>query len=269
MRFYKSFLFLFFIDFLLIGLVVLFLDIQYLIPAVACIAVLDGLLLFFMSFYLKRKNIFSAFPPDDSYGLSLLFEKLKKEYQVDNVQLLKVNNLSPSFFYFASPQQSFIALSEDILENFSKENIQFLLSYAFHFIKSGDLLFLTLLSSALYFLQRFFYFLNYPLFFVRKRMKKRGSLAVAFVFLLLSGMTRKIFLRGDTFLSSHQNLKENQALFLWRMDSFLKLHSPKISPFMSPLFLTNPLTDSYSECYVPLQPLMEKRMKLLIGSYPP
>ena len=198
----------------------------------------------------------------------MIFEDIKNSWNLKNVQLLKAKQLS-SFFCFSWGKKSFIVLSEDILERFSKEDIKCLLAYPFQLVRSGDLLFLTLLSSFLLLTEKLIYFLNYPLSFFRKKPIKKENLILVLVLKVLSSMTKRIFCRTDQNLLLNKNDKNQQAFFLWKLDSLLKINPPKISLFLAPLFLTNPLTDSDWGCYISLQPLIKDRVKSLIGIYPP
>ena len=270
MKFYKSFLFLLILNLLLVTPLLFFLDLRFFILLFVFLSLLNAFLLFFAGFYLRKTFLFSTFPPDDTYGVSLAFEELKKSSGLKNIQLLKTRQLNSAFFCFAYDSRSFVVLSEGILESFSKENIRCLLSYPFQMISSGDLFFLTLLSGFLLLLERVLNFLNYPLsFFNKKKSLKRESLFIAFVLKILSLMTKPIFYKVDKKLLLKSGGREQQALFLWRLDSFMRLNPPGVRPFLAPLFLTNPLTKSSWEHYISLQPLMEARLRSFGVSYPP
>ena len=270
MKFYKSFLFLLILNLLLVLPLLFFLDLRFFVLLFVFLSLLNAFLLFSAGFYLRKTFLFSTFPPDDPYGVSLAFEELKKSSGLKNIQLLKTKQLNSAFFCFSYGSRSFVVLSEDILESFSKENIRCLLSYPFQMVQSGDLFFLTLLSGFLLLLEKFVSFLNYPLsFFNRKKSLKRESLFMVFVLKVLSLMTKTIFYKTDKKLLLEEGDKEQQALFLWRLDSLMKLNPPAVRPFSAPLFLTNPLTKSSWEHYISLQPLMEARLRSFGVSYPP
>lgn len=273
MRFYKSFLFLFCLNFLFICPVWLFFDLRFLVPVFAFLFFLNLFLLFFNRFYFKKNFAFSFFAPEDAYGVHLIFEGLKTTYNLDNIQLLKVKHLSCSFFYFNGWNKSFVALSEDLLEIFSKEDIRRLLCYPFQMEKSGDLFFLTLLSNFIFVIEfvigKLLYYLNYPLFLFRQKLVKKENLILVFVLRALSLMTKTIFYNLDKSLLSDKNENEKLAILLWRLHSLVKIKPPKVFPFMSPLFLTNPLTDLSWECYISLQPSIKERVESLGVSYPP
>ena len=269
MKFYKSFLFLLGLNLFLIWPVVLFVDLKFLIPAFVGLLILDLFLLFFSGFYLRKKFTFSVFSLDDPYEVNQLFENLKRDYNLKNIQLLKIKDENYSFFYFSYGGQSFVVLSENILENFSQEDIKCFLAYPFQMILSGHLLFLTLLSGFLFLMEKISYFLNYPLSFFKRKPLKKESLFLVFVLKGLSFMTRKIFYKMDQNLYLKEDERKKQALFLWRLDGLTSVKSLKVSPFLAPLFLTNPLTNSDWKGYISLQPLIENRVRALIGSYPP
>ena len=127
---------------------------------------------------------------------------------------LKIKNENYSFFYFSCGGQSFVVLSEDILENFSQEDIKCFLTYPFQMILSGDLLFLTLLSGFLFLIEKISYFLNYPLsFFKRKILSKKKVSVLVFVLKGLSLMTRKIFYNMDKNLCLNRGMKEKNRLY--------------------------------------------------------
>ena len=270
MKFYKSFLFLLILNCLLVLPMLVFLDLRFFILIFVFLSLLNTFLLFFAGFYLHKTFLFSAFPPDDPYGVSLAFEELKKSSGLKNIQLLKIKQLNSAFFCFSYGSQSFVVLSEDILESFSKENIRCLLSYPFQMVQSGDLFFLTILSGFLLFLEKILGFLNYPLsFFKSKKSLKKESLFMVFVLKVLSLMTKTIFYKTDKKLLSKTGDKGQQALFLWRLDSLMKLNPPNVRPFLASLFVTNPLTKSSWEHYISLQPLIEARLRSFDVPYPP
>ena len=271
MKFYKSFLFLFGLNFFLVWPVWFLLDLRFLIPAVCFLFFFNLFLLFFSGFYLKKTFLFSVFALEDSYGVSKAFEDLKTKCNLKNVQLLKAENLNSSFFYFSFGPQSFVVLSEDILESFSQKEVKHFLAYPFKMIQSGDSMFLTLLSSFLLLLEHILYFLNYPLSFFKKNSYKKENLIMVFVLKALSLMTKRIFYNMDKnlLLKNSENEREKKALLLWKLDGLMKNNPPLMSPFLAPLFLVNPLTDSDWGCYISLQPLIKSRVRSLIGAYPP
>ena len=227
--------------------------------------------MFFTGFHLRKSFSFSAFAPEEPFGVHLIFEDLKKTCNLSNVQLLKIKQSGFFFFYFGNGCQFFVVLSEDFLESFSKEDIKCLLSYPFRMIQSGDLAFLTLLSGFLFLMEKLLYFLNYPFFSFKKNPDKKENLIFIFFLKILSPITKKIFYNQDKnlFLGKDKKNKKKQALFLWKLDNLMTVKSPKIFPFMAPLFLTNPLTNSVWQCYISLQPLIKDRVKTLTGTYPP
>lgn len=268
MRFYKSVLFLLGLNAVLL-LPVALLSLKYLILAFVFLIVLDLFLLFFSGFHLQKKFSFSVFPPEDFYGAGRIFDNLKKHYALKNVQLFKVKEPSYSFFCFQNGRRVFVVLSEDLLEIFSKEDIKCLLSYPFQMARSGDLLFLTIISNFLFLVEKFSYFLNYPLYFFGKRNPERKALLVVLVLKTMSFMTKGIFEKADRNFSSTKGEKGGQALILWSLDSLMRVKNQQISSFLAPLFLMNPLTDSVWESYISLQPLIKDRVKGLTGIYPP
>ena len=306
-NFYKSFLFLFVLSALLIGLTGLLFPVRFLIPAFVISFVLSVFLLFFMTAYVKKNYLFSAVPPDDSCELYSIFQQLKKQYNLKDVQLIKLKEIDSACFYLSDLRGSLIVLSDNTLNSFNPEELACFLSYAFQKIKSGDALFLTVLSSFLFLVEKFFYILSYPFTVFKnkktavldqeldslvstgdshfygkdgvnklmdkdKRYKGLNKLGMGFVFRILSLMTRNIFYNNDRLLYKSDAFKEkkrNQALFLWKLDSFLSLNPPHLPYFFAPVFLTNFLTNLMEKDYIPLQPLIKNRVKNLVGTYPP
>ena len=268
MKFYKTFLFLFSLNALLLLPVALLFNVRFLIPTCVFIIALDIFLLFFTIIYIKRAYLFSAFPPDDSYKFYPAFKKLKQQYSLKNIQLLKLQELNSAVFYASDFSGSIIVLSENILESFSQKDIERFLSYAFQKIKSGDLLFLTVLSAFLFLFGKVFYILNYPFIFLKK--KKSDHFELAGLLRVLSMITKSVFYNNDKkLLSQEEKNGKNQALFLWKLESFIKLNPPQLPAFFAPLFLTNFLTNPNRKGYIALQPLIKNRLKKLVGSFPP
>ena len=213
MKFYKSFLFLFILNSLFIGLASFFLSLHFFIPLFVFLLVLNVYLLFFTPYNLKKSFEFSAFAPEDPFQLHASFKALKKEYDLKNIQLLKVKSEEPLFFFFSGGRRSFVAFSETFLQTFSKKDIKCFLSYPFVMAKSQDLLFLSLLSRFLFLTQKISYFLSYPLliFFKSARLKKQDkeSLLLALMLKILYFWTKKIFFKADKAISKHTNPQTN------------------------------------------------------------
>ncbi|MCZ0932303.1 MAG: hypothetical protein OXJ52_04015 [Oligoflexia bacterium] len=267
-KFYKTFLFLFSLNALLILPAGLLFSIRFLIPVSLFAFFLDIFLLFFMPAYVKKTYLFSVFPPDDPYKLCSAFKRLKTDHNLKNVQLLKLQGLDSVCFYLSSFNSSIIVLSENILESFSQKDITCFLSYAFQKIQSGDSLFLTVLSAFIFLWGKFFYILSYPFVFFKK--KKTDRLEMALILKTLSFMTKSVFYNNDKkLLLKNKTAGRDQALFLWKLDSFITLNPPQLPVFLAPLFLTNFLTNSHEKDYISLQPLIKNRVENLVGSYPP
>ncbi len=269
MKFYKSFLFLFILNSFFVWPVLLFLKTEILIPVFVFLFLFDLFLLFFVGIYLKRHFSYSAFTPDDPYGISLIFENLKKIHKLKNIYLFKTKELKSAFFCFSVGKKSFIVLSENLLENLSKQNRECLLHYPLQMIKSGDLFFLTLISGFLFFIDKFLYFLNYPVYLFKNKSVKKEYLSLIFILKIMSLITKKIFYNTDKRIFFNKAKKIQQGVFLWKLDSITTVCPPKTPFFMTPLFLTNPLADSGWRSYISLQPLMKNRLKALDIPYPP
>ena len=266
MIFYKSFFFLFILDFLIFFLIWLVFGISFFIFGFVFIFSLNCFLLFFTDLYFKRISPFSVFAPDDPYGLYSFMENLKKDYQTENIKLLKTKKLNHSFFCFSKGRKGFIVLSEDLIERLSREEIYCLLVYAFEMARSGDMVFFSILSRFIFLLETLLYFISYPLYFFRG---KTGNENLILVFFLkaLSFITKMVFTGLDQSFKFRE--REKQGFLLWRLHSLAKTTQPKVSFFMAPLFLINPLTGFLWGCYISLQPPINKRLEALGVFYPP
>ena len=108
-----------------------------------------------------------------------------------------------------------------------------------------------------------------------------NQMGMGLAFGILSLMTRNLFYNNDRLLYQNDSMWKNsntaklkervrkQALFLWKLDSFLALNPPQLPLFFAPLFLTNFLTNLSKKDYIPLQPSIKNRVKKLVGGYPP
>ena len=281
MKFYKSLLFLLTINlFCAISIWAVF-GLRFLIPAFVFLLALNPFLIFFNHFYFA-KQAFSFFTPDDPYRLNQTFEDLKKIYKIKNVQLVKTKNQTGySVFYFTKGNKYFIAFSEGFLESFSKKDIKVLLSYVFQMIQTGDVFFLSLLSGFLFLIEKIIYSLNYPFSLLTKKAPKKENLILIAFFRAFSLITRKIYKKldkvfsfqetekGQRAFSFQKKEKEQLALLLWKMHCLAKVCPEKTPPFLAPLFLINPLTDSGWDCYISLHPLIRDRLQSLGVNYPP
>ncbi len=270
-KFYKSYIFLLVLNGLLILPIFFFGEFKLLIPAFASILTLDLFLLLFPDFYLRKKIPLSSYVPKDPYGAQAIFETLKKKYGMPKARLFKPTNNPSSFFYFFSFEGPCVVLSEDILEKFPQKDIKYLLSYPFYFARSGDLLFLSLLSAFLWIMEKIARFLSYPLFRLfrpRKGLQKEPFFLVL-ILKILSLITKRIFYQADAHFTLSKEDKASLALLLWKLDSLVKVRPPKALPFTLPLFLIKALTSTGKGPYTSLQPLIKKRIRFLTGVYPP
>ena len=268
MKFYKSFLFLFIFNLCFILPTWFLFKVQFLIPLFVFLSALNLFLIFSSFLYFTKQN-FTAFPPDDPYSVSKIFENLKTDYKISNVQLLKTSNTNYSIFYFSGGNKSFIVLSEKLLECFSKKDIRYLLSYPFQMIQTGDLFFLSLLSGFLFLIEKILYGLNYPLRLILRRPYKKEMFSLILLLKSCSFITKKLYRNLDKSFSNQKQDMEKQSLVLWKLHSLTKVCPPKMPFFTAPLFLTNPLTDSQWECYISLQPFIKERIEALNMAYPP
>ncbi|MBC6414967.1 MAG: hypothetical protein GDA46_01030 [Bdellovibrionales bacterium] len=237
------------------------------VPLSLFLICLNVFLCAFTDFYCKKTYELSHFPRDDFYGISVLFEKLKKEQEVQKVKLLKLKRGISLGFCWSGFQGSTIALSESFLENFDKKEITFFLLYAFKSIKSGNLFFLSLLSSFLFIYLKIAFILSYPLISFRKRDKKQSFLE-QMAFKILSFISKPLFYKLDKNLVLSKKDKREQAFFLLNLDSFMRFQVHQEIPlFLSPLFLVKPFLDSIN--LSPLQPDVKNRIKKLTKTYPP
>lgn len=264
--FYKSFLFLTALTALFLAATFFLLEIRFLIPTALLLICLNLFLCFFAGYFIKKNYRFSHFPKDDFYGASALFEEFKKKNGNPRVQLLKSEE--PPCLYWSGLQGSVIALSEDFLESFNKEQTGCFFAYAFKKIKSGDLFFFSLLSSFLYLTLKPASILGHPLFF--KRGKKERNFLEKGLIKLLSLTVQPLFYKTDKELFKTPEQKREQALFLWNLESFTRLKKQKTPLFLSPLCLIDPLAGSFEEeNQTVLQPRVKNRLKKLIKTYPP
>ena len=264
--FYKSLLFIMLWNALFLLLAFLLLEIHFLIPVIVLLLFFNLFLALFTHHFIKKNYPFSHFPPDDPYGVSALFEEFKKKNPDLKVQLLKSQELSS--LYWSGFEGTVIALSEDFLENFSQEELNCFLAYAFKKTRSGDLFFLSLLSSFLYLILKPVFVLDFPLFLKRGK-EERGFLQKGLI-RLLSLATKPLFYKIDRQLFKKTEQKRNQAWLLWNLESFTRLQKQKIPLFLSSLCLIKPFSGHFKEEKSPsLQPSVKNRLKKLINTYPP
>ena len=264
--FYKSFLFLALWNGLFLLMTFLFFEIRFLIPIIFLLIFLNLFLCLFTDYFIRKKYVFSHFPRDDSYGVSNLFENFKKKHANLKVQLLKSQELN--CLYWSGFNGAVIVLSEGFLETFDKKQLNCFFAYAFKKINSGNLFFLSLLSSFLYLSLKPAFLLSYPLF-VKKKKKERVFLQKGLMGLLCLS-TKPLFYKTDRELFKSSDKKREQALFLWNLESFTRLQKHRIPLFLSPLYLIDPFAGHFNEekaCS--LQPSVKNRLKKLINTYPP
>ena len=264
--FYKSLLFLMLWNALFLLMTLLFLELRFLIPVLLLLLFFNLFLCLWTDHFIKKNYDFSHFPKDDFYGASALFEDFKKKYPDLKVQLLKSDNFPA--LYWNGFQGAVITLSEDFLENFNKEQLKCFFAYAFQKIRSGDLFFLSLLSSFLYLSLKPALILGYPLF-VKKRKKERVFLQKGLI-QLLSLSTKPLFYKTDRKLFKNPEGKREQAWFLWSLESFTRLQKQKIPLFLSPLYPIDPFAGYFEkEKLTSLHPSVKNRLKKLTNTYPP
>ena len=264
--FYRPFLFLLGWNALFLLLTLVVLELRFLIPVTLILLFFNLFLCFFTDYFIKKHYSFSHFPRDDFYGVYHLFEEFKKKNKDLKVQLLKSQELN--FFYWSGSQGAVIVLSEDFLETFNKKELNCFFTYAFKKIRSGDLFFLSVLSSFLYLSLKPAFILSYPLF-VKKRKKELVFLQKGLIG-MLSLLTKPLFYKTDRELFKKSEQKREQALFLWNLESLIRLQNQKIPLFLSPLCLIDPHIGSHEgENQISLHPNVKNRLEKLTNTYPP
>ena len=272
MRFAKSFLFLFALNFLpLLLFSVFFLNF---IPLLLFVLLpLNLFLIFFPSLYLKKD--LNVIPPSEPYGLHFAVkEQTERQKTAEQLFFLKTKKLEQAFFCWSEGQKLFAVFSEDLLESLSRRELTLLLSYPFQMARSGDLQVLRLFSSFLFLLSGFFKFWQKALsilkrpFFKPKR-ERPESRIFCLVLRLFSPLIKRIYLRADKNLPINKEDRHTQALLIWKLQSLLQLTPLKDSMFLSPLFLAHPLPSIVAREGKGLHPCIQKRVQALIHTYPP
>ena len=266
LKFYKSFLFLFSLNALVLLLGGLVLDLRFLILVMGFIFVLNAFLCFFTSFYLDKHFSFSVFPKEDFYGISKLFEQIKQNYPSSRLELLKSEG---SFcLYWTVWNRSKLAVSEDFLENFPPKDREIFLSYVFRLEQSRDLVFISLFSAFLFLFQKGARILSYPLIRLGMAIRPKKAQKSGFdkASLWLFSLFMKSFLyQTDQKLLQNSEEKSQQALFLWNLDSWTRFQEELNLPlFLAPLGLANPLKQELLGYY----PSIKQRIKKLTGDFP-
>ena len=265
MKFYKSLLFLFVLNLLILGPAgVLWGFSAGLLLLVPCLTA-NALMLIAPGFYLKKLFKLSRFPEEDFYGLHKAFKGLKPPGQ--SLQLFKANKKTGVCIAFWTKEGGALALSEDLLESLSFKDRQQLLRLFFSLTaRKGELLFLTLLSGFLLMAEKTSAFFSRWLF-LKRRPKAAPGLILAPICKILAGLSRRLFWQIDK--NQPQKLKPGQALLLYRLDGLTKARSGRPPLFCAPLFLTDPLTSPFYKGYASFHPQAKERIQGLIGRYPP
>ncbi|MCY4513020.1 MAG: hypothetical protein OXB86_04965 [Bdellovibrionales bacterium] len=240
----------------------LFLDWQYLIPALALLGAMDLFL-----FFVYEKQLFSSLPltplpPEDPWNLHSLLKKSSPSLPV-TLYLIKVPY--PISLCFGNFGFCRIVFSEKLLEMLSPEEKEIILSYYVQAGTRGWVFFFTLISALLKGANGFFVILNLP----NRLFQKKQTMNIVFRLFLqgLSPFLRKIHLHLDQKIQGPSPKK--LARTLWKMQSLYDTESSPLSAPLAPLCFANPLTNSKTGDSIPLQPNKRQRTKALIGAYPP
>ena len=264
---FKSFLILICIDVLCLSLVLLFLEVRFLVPSVI------GLLILNSSFFLSSKKRFlkslkcSILHPEDHYGIHSLIKNQKTK--IDHVHFYISKLDYPFSLSFQNKKKSWVVISDSLWSFLTEREKIMLIRYHLFCIKQGWTLLSTLLSSLLFGIEKFFYFLNRPRFLFKKRPKNHKNKAFLLLLKTLGLLTQKSYLKKDQKIVSEDAGKQTLALLLWKIQSLYQLQRNPIPLYLTPLLLGNPLTSLKEGCYIALQPDIRVRVRSLTGSYPP
>ena len=256
---FRSLFFLLALNLILISPTV-FLEIP-LVLMLSFLIVLDLYLVFFPQLKLLGQIPRDHFSPNDIWGVTQIMKELTEKNSLHNVQCYKTKMDCHFSVCFGNHWSYSIVLSEKLLDFLSEKQLRLLLSYYLHSISTGYTFYFSLLSAWLYFINFLFAIISYPINFFKKN--KRPPKIITFIVCgVLSWFTKSSFCRLDKSFSTENDF----ALFLMEMNSIFRLEKEDLNLHFLPISI---IADFCIKNYYSLYPSIKKRVRNLIGSYPP
>lgn len=231
----------------------------------------------FYIYFLSERRVLIFFQTEqvvgqDIWGIQDCLSKISKALRTQ----------SPKIFISAFPEpfiltmsrgwgETKIILTESLLRELNKQEVEDLLTLQLHYSTSNTSLFLgfrTLLCEIFFILAQFFDFLlNLPFYLSRstERITFVQKVFLPFAFVLQQSF-QKDLMKSDEYVAKLIGSKERLAKLIWKLNS-LNHNSPlQAPPSCAVAYAVNPLTyegiNSYFQRHAPL----EERIKNLIGN---
>lgn len=276
---FKSYLFLLILNLILLSPAI-FLEVRFLIPLASFLVIFNTYLFFFPQLNILKKIPTQHFTPYDPWDVIILSKELANKKNIKNVICYKSKKPFPFSVCFGNSRGYYIIISEPLLNLLSKKELNTLLAYYFHAIRTGNIFYLSLLSGLIYTLESLFFIINYPrnffnLFGGLKKSRQMPSKSITvFILLIFGWLTKPLFHHLDKSFSSikDKNLdgianSKKLALLLWKINSLYRLEKISTLLYLAPIFITgNPFIKNNSQS---LYPKIKLRVKNLTGLYPP
>ncbi len=231
----------------------------------------------FYIYFLSEKRILVFFQTErtigqDIWGIQDCLSKISKILRTQPPQIY-ISSFSEPFVFTMSRGwgQTKIILTESLLKELNKQEVEDLLTLQLHYSTSNTSLFLgfrTLLCEIFFILAQFFDFiLNLPFYFSKnsERVTFFQKVFLPFAFLLQQSF-QKDLMKADEYVAQLIGSKERLARLLWKLNSLNHNTPLQAPPSCAIAYAVNPLTyegiNSYFQRHAPL----EVRIQNLIGS---
>ncbi|MCB0412736.1 MAG: M48 family metalloprotease [Bdellovibrionales bacterium] len=243
-------------------------------------ALLNTLVYFYSD--LKLDKIFRGRIVDgqDPWGLIEMTRQMSSKARIE-IPLVVILNV-PGYQAFAtgkSTSHNKIFVTEDLLKNFDKEELQAVIAYLVANIKNQDtisfgvasLLSGVILSTSLFLDKKFSWIFSSNLY--KKVSQSQGGILTWLLAPLASvivriSISRENYFKTDALAVSWLDNPKAYARALWKLESYTQTMPIRVPLDTAHMFIVNPLTKNAKTRYFRIQPNTEKRIKRLIGYFP-
>ncbi|MFN8790583.1 MAG: M48 family metalloprotease [Bdellovibrionales bacterium] len=209
----------------------------------------------------------------DPWGLNARLEKWSQELKIAKPQLYILKSDLPTAFSFEVPwRRPLVTLSETLLRNFSREEIEMVLAHQLCQLRHRQTLRFGVMSLVGNILAQFAVRLDkiwIPNFVFGRKQNFFLTLFSPILYLLI----RFSFSSMDQYASDRNaaqllGSRERLGRLLWRLESWSLTYPMEVPPATSQLFIVNPERRLQKNQLLQFHPTTRSRLEKLVGSYP-
>lgn len=209
----------------------------------------------------------------DPWGLNELNVRWSKSLGMEAPELWILEEDLPTAFSFEAPwRRPLVALSQGLLKNFKKEDLEVSLAHQLCHLQSRQSLksslALTIANSLSFLGDRLDSLWLISLFFKRKQRPFLILLSPLISLFVHISQSRNDQITADLNAAHLIGSRDRLGHLLWKLESWALTHPMNVPPGTSQLFIVNPERIRQKNSLLHFHPPLDKRLEKLVGYYP-